>query len=98
MDILIVMCIGILFGRIIFIRKHKKTVEYISLTCTFILIFSMGVMLGSRENFFDELSKLGITSFLFFALPTLLSIILVYYLTNKYLKNHMQTTKKGEQQ
>lgn len=39
MDILIVMCIGILVGRVSILRRAKKKNEYLSLFCTFILIF-----------------------------------------------------------
>ena len=52
MDILIVMCIGILVGRVSILRRAKKKNEYLSLFCTFILIFSMGVMLGKKDHFF----------------------------------------------
>ena len=58
MDILIVMCIGILVGRVSILRRAKKKNEYLSLFCTFILIFSMGVMLGKKDHFFEELSSL----------------------------------------
>ena len=86
MDILIIMCIGILIGRLAFLRRLKKKNESVSLLCTFVLIFSMGVTLGEKENFFEELSSLGITSFLFFFIPTLLSVVLVYYLTQRSMK------------
>ena len=55
MDILIVMCIGILVGRLPLLRRMKKKNEGLSLLCTFLLIFAMGVMLGEKENFFEEL-------------------------------------------
>ncbi len=86
MDILLVMCIGILVGRSALVRRLKKKNEYVSLGCTLILIFSMGVMLGKKDNFFAELSSLGVTSFLFFLIPTVLSIILVYCLTKRFMK------------
>lgn len=86
MDILIIMCIGILIGRLAFLRRLKKKNESVSLLCIFVLIFSMGVTLGEKENFFEELSSLGITSFLFFFIPTLLSVVLVYYLTQRFMK------------
>lgn len=57
MDILIVMCIGILVGRVSILRRAKKKNEYLSLFCTFILIFSMGVMLGKKDHFFEEFFK-----------------------------------------
>lgn len=98
MDILIIMCIGILIGRIAFLRRLKKKNEYLSLLCTFILIFSMGVMLGEKENFFEELSSLGITSFLFFLIPTVLSIMLVYYLTQRFMKKDKEISEeRGEE-
>lgn len=48
--------------------------------------FSMGVMLGQKENFLSELSSLGLKSFLFFLIPTLVSIILVYILTKRFME------------
>lgn len=94
MDTILIMCIGMIIGRFISSKRLKKGNEYISLTCTFLLIFSMGVMLGKKENFLQELSSLGIYSFLFFAIPTILSIILVYFLTNRFLSKEKQTTRK----
>lgn len=86
MDILIVMCIGVLIGNRIYPADKKKLNEYIQLICTLLLIFSMGVMLGNKDNFFQELTSLGLSSFLFFLIPTVLSIILVYFLTNHFMK------------
>ena len=51
MDILIVMCIGILVGRLPLLRRMKKKNEGLSLLCTFLLIFAMGVMLGEKDKF-----------------------------------------------
>lgn len=98
MDILIIMCIGILVGRLSFLRRLKKKNEYLSLLCTFVLIFSMGVMLGEKDNFFEELSTLGITSFLFFLIPTVLSVLLVYYLTQRFMKKDKEiSAERGEE-
>ena|GEM_PF-3275042 len=58
-----------------------QRVEWISPACTFLLIFAMGSLLGQRENFWQELSQLGVSSALFFAIPTLLSIVIVFFLT-----------------
>lgn len=86
MDILLVMCIGVLVGKFLIPGKAKTANEYLSLLCTFLLIFSMGVTLGSDDNFFEELSALGVTSFLFFLIPTALSILLVYLLTRHFMQ------------
>lgn len=86
MDILFVMCIGILVGKFLIPEKAKTANEYLSLLCTFLLIFSMGITLGADDNFFEELSALGVTSFLFFLIPTALSILLVYLLTRHFMQ------------
>ena len=85
MDVIIIMCLGILVGHLFLTPRIKKASETISVMCTVLLIFSMGVMLGQKENFLSELSSLGLKSFLFFLLPTLASIIIVYILTKRFI-------------
>ena len=48
MGILMIMCIGILAGRFLVSPRLKKGNEYVSILCTFILIFAMCVMLGKK--------------------------------------------------
>lgn len=86
MDVLIIMCLGILSGRFLVPNRTKKGNELVSLTCTFLLIFSMGVTLGRNDNFMNDLSSLGLSSLLFFLIPTVLSILIVYVLTKKFMK------------
>ncbi len=83
MDIILVMLAGMVAGHFFFPKAFN---EKIQLLCTLCLIFSMGVMLGRKENFLQELTSMGIVSFLFFLIPTVLSILLVYYLTKRFLK------------
>lgn len=85
MKIFIIMGIGILIGRFLMIGKLKKWNERLAILCTLLLIFSMGVMLGQKENFISELSSLGLKSFLFFLIPTAASIIIVYILTRRFI-------------
>lgn len=58
MDILIVMCIGILVGRVSILRRAKKKNEYLSLFCTFILIFSMESCLERKIIFLKNYHRL----------------------------------------
>lgn len=89
MDILIIMCIGIVIGNKCFPKKLRKVNEIGQIICTVLLIFSMGVILGRRDNFIHDLLNLGWTSFLFFLIPAVFSTILVYLLTRKFMKqNH----------
>ncbi len=53
MDILIVMCIGILVVRVSILRRAKKEkMNIFLLFCTFILIFSMGSHAWKERSFF----------------------------------------------
>ena len=94
MDIILIMCVGILAGRLLRKKPIKKINEKLQLACTLLLIFSMGVMLGWRETFWQDLSSLGITSFLFFLIPTALSIAFVYYLTKRFMKQEKRTESR----
>lgn len=98
MDVLIVMCLGIIAGRFIIPNSAKKWSELMSLICTFILILSMGIKLGKNENFLNDLSTLGLSSLLFFLIPTVLSIIIVFILTKKFMikKNTAQEEEVDE--
>ena len=92
MTTLIIMLLGMGAGRF-FPASKKKLNEQVQLLCTLLLIFSMGVLLGSRENFLEELSTLGIQSVIFFLLPSVGSVLLVYPLTRRFLEN--KKTGKG---
>lgn len=84
MEIIIFMIIGVVIGKFCFPKKLKKLNERMQIVLTMMLIFSMGIMLGKRENFFAEISSLGLKSLVFCLVPTILSIIIVYFLTERF--------------
>ena len=94
MDVLIIMCLGILAGRFLVPNRAKKENEFISLACTFLLILSMGATLGKDQNFMSNLSSLGLSSLLFFFIPTVLSILIVYVLTKKFMEKRDNSQEK----
>lgn len=94
MGILLIMCMGILIGNRLFPQKWKSLNEKLQVVCTLLLIFSMGVMLGCRENFLEELAQLGWQSLLFCLIPIAFSVLLVYLLTKRFLK---PKKKEGEE-
>ena len=84
MTALVFMILGSAAGRVFPIR-FKAINERMQLLCTLVLIFMMGVGLGQREGFFSGLIRLGFTSFLFFLIPTVLSVAAVYLLTRWFM-------------
>ena len=84
--VLIIMCIGVLIGFLCFPQKWGRFNSIFQIVCTGILIFCMGGSLGSRPNFFAELSSLGIHSLAFALVPIACSVLAVYFLTEIFMK------------
>ena len=84
MTTLAIMLLGMAAGYF-FSARLKKVNERVQLACTLVLIFSMGVGLSRRDNFFSELGVIGIQSFVFFLIPTICSIVVVYVLTRRFM-------------
>lgn len=81
MSILVVMFVGVLVGALVFPEKYKKHNERLQVVCTVLLIFSMGVMLGRREGFLQQLASMGLLSLLFAVASIAASTVLVFLLT-----------------
>lgn len=93
MDILLVMCVGVLIGNRWFPQKYKRANELLQVACTVLLIFCMGVTLGGRNNFLEELASMGAVSFLFFLFPVGFSLMLVYLLTKRFMPEKAKREK-----
>ena len=84
MEAIVFMILVFSVGRVFPVR-YKTFNERIQLLCTLVLIFLMGVGLGQRDGFFSGLLSLGFRSFLFFLIPTILSVAAVYVLTTCFM-------------
>lgn len=94
MLVIFVMMIGVLLGMIFYPIRYKVTINRATFICTLILIFIMGVNLGQRENFLEELATLGIEGLVLSIVPIICSTIVVYFLTQRFFKNEMEGDKK----
>lgn len=95
MDVIFIMCFGVLVGKFFFPVRWKRLNEILQTVCTVLLIFSMGVMLGSRDDFVSEITSLGTQSIIFFLIPSVFSVIAVYPLTRIFLEKRR---KKREEE
>ena len=95
MDVIIVMCLGVLVGKFLSPVRWKRINEILQTVCTVLLIFSMGVMLGSMDDFVSEITSLGTQSIIFFLIPSVFSVIAVYPLTRLFLEKRR---KKREEE
>ncbi len=85
-EVILIMCAGVAIGARFFPEKWKKYNEKAQVVCTVVLIFSMGVMLGNRENLMSQLMTMGLSSFALAMGGILGSIIMVYALTQWLMK------------
>lgn len=94
MDVIVIMCLGVLVGNRFFPKQHKKLCERLQVVCTLVLIFCMGTMLGKRPGFLQELGQLGLQSLVFCLVPVFFSIILVYLLTCRFLNGREKRNRR----
>lgn len=87
MEILVVMCVGVVIGATVFPDSLKRANATLTLAATGLLIFSMGAMLGGREGFLDDLATLGLASLAFAVLPIVLSTAAVYGLSRAFMSD-----------
>ena len=86
MTVLIMLMIGIVIGFKFFPVKWRKWNERIQVISTAVLIFIMGVSLGSKPNFIKEVITLGGDSLVLAIIPIAFSILLVYVLTKRFME------------
>lgn len=90
MSAILVMAVGWFIGYKFFKEKYVTANSMFQTICVALLIFCMGVSLGSRPTFFDDLADLGISAVIYSVIPIVFSIICVYFLTEITLN------RKGE--
>lgn len=98
MDVMILMLLGVFVGYRWFPERWGKVNANIQVVCIALLIFSMGVKLGSRENFLSELTQLGWKSLLFALTSILFSVLFVYFFSEKWIKKAKKNTEDQEKQ
>ncbi len=86
METILIMCAGVAVGATVFPAGLKKWNGRFQLLLTGLLIFTMGVSLGSRPGFLEELGSLGLDSLVFALAPALLSVAVVWPLSRRFLE------------
>lgn len=92
MLILAIMMLGVIIGLKFNLKKTLKANGIIQMILTGILIFCMGVSLGNRDNFFNELMELGWKSIIYMLVAVAFSVLFVYILTKLFME------RKGDKQ
>ena len=94
MDVILIMCLGVLVGSRFFPKQYKKLCERLQVVGTLALIFCKGVMLGQRRGFLQELGQLGLQSLVFCLVPVAFSVLFVYLLTCRFMNGQEKRNKR----
>lgn len=86
METILMMCAGVLVGAAVFPERLRVWNSRLQVVMTALLIFTMGVGLGSRPGFLEELGEMGLESLVFAVVPILLSVAAVYPLSRRFLE------------
>lgn len=86
METIVIMCLGVLVGATVFPERWKGWNSRLQTASTALLIFTMGVGLGSRPGFLGEIAEMGLTALLLAAAPAALSVAVVYPLSRRFLE------------
>ena len=82
-----VMCLGVLVGATVFPQALRAWSSRLQTAATALLIFTMGVGLGSRPDFLSEVAEIGLESLVLAVVPAALSVAAVYPLSRRYLES-----------
>ena len=85
METIAIMCLGVLVGATVFPKRLKALNSRLQTAVTALLIFLMGVGLGSRPGFLSEVAEIGFESLILAVVPAALSAAVIYPLSRKYL-------------
>jgi len=91
METIAIMCLGVVIGATIFPERLGKWNARLQTAITALLIFTMGVGLGSRPNFLSEVGEIGLESLILAAAPAALSVAVIYPLSRRFLERREET-------
>ena len=84
MLIMIIMLAGVLVGLRFFPPKYNKINLRLQTVCAALLIFAMGVSLGSQPDFIEKISSIGLQSLVLALCGVALSTLLVWLFTRRW--------------
>lgn len=87
LEVLLIMMLGVFLGKYCVPPERKALIEKCQALAIMLLIFSMGHSLGQRENFLGDLQTMGLQSFLYAVFTIVGSVLVVYPLSKKLLKD-----------
>lgn len=86
MKILIILLIGMVIGYFASLNEKQKAINgKLQQLGVVVLLFFMGASIGANEEVIKNLGAIGVKSFVFAILACVCSVIVVYFLSKKFL-------------
>lgn len=97
MEIIISLFLGCIIGYFVKLKdNHKRFNGKVQQAGVVFLLFSMGASIGANENIIRDLPLIGAKAFTFAALSIIGSIVIIYFLSSKFLENNIIKEKNKE--
>lgn len=81
--LLLGVAVGALFK---FSEKQVKIISSLQTVGVLVLLFIMGISVGVNPDIVNKLSEIGVSALVFALLTTLMSVVVVYFVTTIYMK------------
>lgn len=87
----LIMIVGVIVGFVLLkIREHRRIFvmnlnNKVQLIAVALIIFIMGINLGSMEDFAHKMLTMGLQSLVFAIIPTAFSVIIVYIFSKLFI-------------
>lgn len=79
--------LGVAVGALVkFSEKQVKLISQLQTLGVLVLLFVMGISVGVNPDIVNKLSEIGISALVFAVLTTLMSVVVVYFVTTMYMK------------
>lgn len=97
MEIIIALFLGCIIGYFVKLKDNQKKMNgKVQQAGVVFLLFSMGASIGANDNIIRDLPLIGAKAFAFAALSILGSIVIIYFLSNKFLTDNIMKEKSKE--
>lgn len=79
--------LGVAVGAFVkFNEKQVKVISHLQTLGVLVLLFVMGISVGVNPDIVSKLSEIGVSALVFAILTTLMSVVVVYFVTTIYMK------------
>ena len=96
----LIMVLGVIAGfSLLKVKEHRRIAvvnlnNKVQLIAVALIIFIMGINLGSMEDFAHKMLTMGLQSLVFAIIPTVFSVIIVYIFSKLFIVKNLNSKRR----